>query len=339
MPLDVYRDWLKITETARPLNHYQLLRLKLFEDNPAKVRDHYRAMNVHVRKFAAGEYAKQSQDLLNELAKAMLCLTDSQRKSEYDVTLGRKDAKAGAKGRTFEQILLATKVVDEAGLAKARNFAKAVGVEVRDALVQTKLARYDEVLPAYAESIGLPYLDLDDVPLNPKLIAAVPPMIARQHSCVPVLVDGKELLMASPNPLDPNVEEELRLRFNMPVRTVLCSPKNINNVIAKHVPRDASAEPAPAPVETAPAAAPAPAAPAAPAAAPAAKRSGPMTEEEKKQRRDVAIIATFGTGIVITNALIWGLGWKTIGSVFLAGIIGFMIGAIAGAVAWKVRSR
>ena len=44
--------------------------------------------------------------------------------------------------------------------------------------------------------------------------------------------------MASPNPIDPNVEEELRLRFGMPVRTVLCSPANINDVIAKHVPRD-----------------------------------------------------------------------------------------------------
>ena len=30
--LNVYRDWLGIKETARPLNHYQLLRLKPFED-------------------------------------------------------------------------------------------------------------------------------------------------------------------------------------------------------------------------------------------------------------------------------------------------------------------
>jgi MshEN domain len=334
MPLDVYRDWLKITETARPLNHYQLLRLKLFEDNPAKVREHYRAMNSHVRKFAAGEFAKQSQDLLNELARAMLCLTDSQRKAEYDVTLGRKDAKVGTKGRTFEQILLATKVVDQSALDKARNFAKAIGVDVRDALVQQKLAKYDEVLPAYAESIGLPYLDLTDVPLNPQLIAGVPPMMARQHSCVPVLVDGKELLMASPNPLDPNVEEELRLRFSMSVRTVLCSPANINDVIAKHIPRDAAAEPAP--VQAAAVAAPV-AAPA--AAAPAVKPTGPMTDEEKKQRRDLSIIATFGTGMVLTNVLIWGLGWKTIGSVLLAGIIGFLIGAAAGGITWKVKSR
>jgi hypothetical protein len=167
------------------------------------------------------------------------------------------------------------------------------------------------------------------------LIASVPPMMARQHSCVPVMVDGNELLMASPNPLDPNVEEELRLRFSMPVRTVLCSPGNINDVIAKYIPRDATmTEPPPPPAQAA-----AGNQPAAPAAALAARPSGPMTEEEKKQRKEIAIIATFGTGMVLTNVLIWGLGWKTFGSVLLAGIVGFLIGAVAGAITWKVKSR
>ncbi|MEX0977509.1 MAG: hypothetical protein WDZ48_01570 [Pirellulales bacterium] len=332
MPLDVYRDWLKITETARPLGHYQLLRLKQFEDNPAKVREHYRAMNAHVRKFAAGEFAKQSQDLLNELARAMLCLTDNRRKSEYDVSLGRKDAGPGGKARTFEQILLANKIVDQAALEKARNFAKAIGVEVRDALVQQKLAKYDAVLPAYAESIGLPYLDLNDVPLNAKLIAGVPPMMARQHSCVPVMVDGNELLMASPNPLDPNVEEELRLRFSMPVRTVLCSPGNINDVIAKYIPRDATVAEPPPPTQTATSQ---PTQAQQPAAAPAARPSGPMTEEEKKQRWDLTRVAFFGTGMIATNALYWGLRWGFI----LSAIAAIAVGAVAGAITWKVKSR
>ena len=63
--LDVYRQWLGITETQRPLNYYQLLRLKTFEDDVAKIRAHYRKLNAHVRKFAAGDYAEASQDLLN----------------------------------------------------------------------------------------------------------------------------------------------------------------------------------------------------------------------------------------------------------------------------------
>ncbi len=329
--LDVYRDWLKITDTTRPLNHYQLLRLKMFEDNTAKVREHYRAMNTHVRKYAAGEFAKQSQQLLNELAKAMLCLTDAERKGEYDAAMGRKQADGSAKARTFEQILLANKVVDQAALEKARNFAKAIGVEVRDALVQQKLARPDAVLPAYAESIGLPYLDLNDVPLDPSLIGRIPAVLARQHSCVPVLVDNKQLLMASPLPLDPNVEEELRLRFDMSVRSVLCTPANINDVLTKYLGKDA---PAPAPVAAASTATTA-AAPAAAAAPAKPARTGPLSPEEIKQRRDYTILAFNLVGMPI----IIGCMQFTEISAWLYVPAALAAAGTAAGITWKQKSR
>ena len=94
--------------------------------------------------------------------------------------------------------------------------------------------------------------------------------------------------MASPNPIDPNVEEELRLRFGMPVRTVLCSPANINDVIAKHVPRDGSG-PVPAAKASPPnrLREPAPARPMRrPRLRPKGCPAGPLTDEDKKQRRD-----------------------------------------------------
>ena len=55
--LDVYREWLGIKETERPLNYYQLLRLKLFEDDQDRVRRHYRKMHNHARKFATGDFS------------------------------------------------------------------------------------------------------------------------------------------------------------------------------------------------------------------------------------------------------------------------------------------
>jgi len=242
--LDVYRDWLGIAETARPLDYYQLLRLKTFEDDSVKVRGHYRKMNAHVRKFASGDYARQSQDLLNELAKAMLCLTDVQRKREYDATLGRQDTDEGRR-RSLEEILLAGKAIDRGQLAKARSYADAVGLEVRDALVQQKMASAEVVTAAYAESQGLPYIELADVGVEAELVPQIPAQIARQHSCVPLMIDQGQLLMASPNPLLPDVEEELRLRFNMPVRTILCTASSIHAVVAECYPRESSAaEPA-----------------------------------------------------------------------------------------------
>ena len=238
--IDVYRQWLGVTETARPLNHYQLLRLKAFEDDQGKVREHYRKMSAHVRKFAAGEYAQQAHDLLGELAKAMLCLTDAVRKEEYDASLGRQTT-GGPRRRSFEEILLANKGVDQAQLAKARSYAQAVGLDVREALVQQKALSPESMMLAYAESVGLPFIDLEDVGVDEALAPAVPPTLARQHSCVPVLADKGHLLMASPNLLPPDVEEELRLRFSMPVRTVLCTPAGVNAAVAKYYPRDAMA--------------------------------------------------------------------------------------------------
>ena len=185
--LDVYKDWLGVTDKERPLSHYQLLRLSKFEDDVGKIRANYRKMNAHVRKFASGEFQQQSQELLNELAKAMLCLTDARRKSEYDTSLGRTTDGAGL--RSIEQILLGRKMVDAAQLAKARNYANAVGLDVRDALVQQKLASSDVVNQAYAESLGLPYLDLEDLVLDATLISQLPAMLARAHSCAPIMAD------------------------------------------------------------------------------------------------------------------------------------------------------
>lgn len=240
-PIDVYRDWLGITETARPLNYYQLLKLKLFEDDPAKIRASYRQLNAHVRRYATGEYGPESQALLNELTKAMLCLTDAQRKCEYDITLGRK--KEGEfRPRSFEEVLLANKVLTPEQLNKARSFSMTVGLDIRDAVLQQRLATPEVVMQCYAEAVGLPYVDLAEVSLDEGLIRRVPATIARPHSCIPLLIDDNQLLVASPNPLAPEVEDQLRLRFGIPVRSVLCTPRAVNDLISKYYSREALAE-------------------------------------------------------------------------------------------------
>jgi hypothetical protein len=238
--IDVYRDWLGIKETARPLTHYQLLGLKLFEDDANVIRGSYRKLNAHVRKYASGEYGPQSQALLNELCQAMLCLTDAVRKTEYDASLGRAAAPTAGKARTFEELLVARKVITSEQLEKARRLSKTIGVEVRDAIMQQKSAPAEQVMPVYAESIGLSFVELSDVQIDESLVPNVPAVTARQQSCVPLLVaDGRVLLMA-PHMLPPEIEDLLRLRFGMPVRLVLATPGDINQVIAKYYSREAA---------------------------------------------------------------------------------------------------
>ena len=352
--LDVYRDWLGIESPERPLDHYQLLRLKPFEDDTQKIRAHYRKLNAQVRKYASGQYGAQSQALLNELAKAMLCLTDTRRKAEYDASLGRKE---GAQlGQSLEEILIRRKVVDTAQLDKARNYAAAVGVEVREALVQQKLATADVVMQAYAESVGVPFIDLEDIGIDVSLVPRIPARIARHHSCAPVMIDDEQLFVASPNLIQPDVEEELRLRLGMQVRTVLCTPQQIHAVIEAHFPRDAvDAEPAPIIAAGAPTVAGAVDGDATtttdkqtakngnkqPSAKGAAGKLTPEEIHKQQQQQIIPIIAgliAFTLGLFVLN-FIWSpfrteqLGIGMYGAATAAGVA-----AIVAAVAWVVMS-
>ena len=235
--------------------------------------------------------------------------------------------------------------MDEAGLAKARSFANAIGVEVKDALVQQKLAKPETVMPAYAESIGLPYLDLGDIQIDPALAARMPAALARQNSCAPLMIDGNQMLMVAPHPIDPDVEQELRLRMGLPVRTILCTPAAITEVLDRHFPREAAAaemasgfvprSAAPA-VAAAPAGAPAGSAPVTTAAV------APQSPEQRKRRRLIAIMAFNFTFFLLMLLYQFGLlatiyrSKMTVEGSPLIWVGIFLIAGIAGAVGYSV---
>ncbi len=298
--LDVYRDWLGIKEPNRPLNFYQLLRLRAFEDNPAQIRENYRKLNTHVRKFASGDFLAESQALLNELAKAMLCLTDTTRKQEYDVLLGRKIDTAKAR-RSLEEILVGNGLVPAERMKQVKSYADAVGIDLQEAVLQQKIetASPEAVMLAYAESIGLPFISVEDVGVDENIAVQINPNTARQHSFVPLMVDRGQLLLASPKPVNPDVEEELKMTFEMPVRSTICTQNDINAAIARYYPRDAVQMVQKGQATTATASKK--------SSKPAQNEpSEPMTPEEIKNRWQTALVSlNFST--IVTFALLYFL--------------------------------
>ncbi len=326
MAIDVYKEWLKIEATNRPLNYYQLLKFNRFEDDPAVIRKRYRELNAYVRKFATGDFIEESQALLNELAKAMLCLTDAERKAEYDFSLGRKQAAAAttASGRrTFEGIVVEEKLATPEQVKKAKNLADAVGLSFHQALLQQVPADAERIMMAYAESEGLPFVNLDDVPVDEYYAVQIEPATARQHSFVPVMADMGKLILASPEPLSVDVEDELRMLFNMPTRCAICAPRQVNAAIEKYYPRGAVRQVVDGSDDGAKATK-------SPKKQKAAKETVELSSAAKKNRLKLTIVC-FNFGVMLgtvgsTLAMKAGMG-KAIG-------IGVAVGAIAAAVAW-----
>ena len=163
--MDFYKEWLGIPEGPRPPNHYELLRVVQFEDDVEKIRAHYKKLNAHVRKYATGQYSVQSQDLLNELARAMLCLTDIDRKRDYDESLGREfPAEVDEFGRQpILDVLCRQGDISRDQKREAEEFADRRGLSHRDAVVQMKLVSSGKAAQALASQLGYSYVDLEDM--------------------------------------------------------------------------------------------------------------------------------------------------------------------------------
>lgn len=234
--LDVYKDWLGIPEGPRPPDHYTLLRLVMFEDSADRIRANYKKLNAHVRKYASGKYSVRSQELLNELAKAMLCLEDVERKREYDESLGRvfETVFSPEDLRSMEAVLIGKKLLTPQQAKEAHAFADKLGLEFRDALVQMKFVEPAAAADALAQELGLPYIDIADMIPDDNVLDRVPRNVVKTNSILPLFVDDDQLLVACVNPPTHELEDELRLRFQQRIRCVLATPLSINQGIAKY---------------------------------------------------------------------------------------------------------
>lgn len=299
MAIDVYKEWLGIPEGQRPPDHYQLLRLVQFEDDADKVRKNYKKLNAHVRKYATGQYSNESQVLLNELAKAMLCLTDDEAKQEYDQSLGRviddRDATTGR--RPMTSYLVDDGVISAEQVREVKAHSERTGLSIRDTLVQLKMAEADVAARAYAKELGRPYVDLADMLPDDSILDQVPRSVVRRHVCLPLFIDHEGVLVACAEEPDAELQDEIRLRFNMPIRPVIATPLSINQGIAKYYAaglRKEAAEPVKGSKTKS-------------SGQVAAKPVSQMSDEEKHNRRQLGMLAmcwvVIGFGLMDTFIL------------------------------------
>lgn len=83
-PFDPYKKWFGIPPEQHPLNHYQLLGIKLYESNLKVIRAAGEKRVEFLQDVSGGEHMDAAQSCLNEVAKAVLCLTNPKKKLAYD---------------------------------------------------------------------------------------------------------------------------------------------------------------------------------------------------------------------------------------------------------------
>jgi cytoskeletal protein RodZ len=81
---DPYRKWLGIPPEEQPPDHYRLLGIPRFEEDPDVIESAADRQMAHLRTFQTGKRSALSQEILNQLSAAKVCLLDRNRRQQYD---------------------------------------------------------------------------------------------------------------------------------------------------------------------------------------------------------------------------------------------------------------
>ena len=87
---DPYYNWLGIPAEEQPADYYRLLGIRRYEDSASVISDALDQKMGFVRTCQLGPRAEITQRILNELARAGVCLLNPERKAPYDAQLRRE---------------------------------------------------------------------------------------------------------------------------------------------------------------------------------------------------------------------------------------------------------
>ncbi len=99
---DPYLKWFGIPPRDRPVHHYRLLAIEVFEADAEVIENAADQRMAHLKRFNTGKHSALAEKLLNEVAAARVCLLNPAKKAKYDEELRQRlagQASGGAGGR------------------------------------------------------------------------------------------------------------------------------------------------------------------------------------------------------------------------------------------------
>ena len=112
--------------------------------------------------------------------------------------------------KNLGETLLEAGVITPEMLALAEARAGDARERIGDALVELGAASEDDVLRALAAQRGLAFLSAEELPFSPPVLKNLSPKYLRQYAACPITLEGSTLTVATADPTNPLLVDELR---------------------------------------------------------------------------------------------------------------------------------
>jgi type II secretion system protein E len=135
--------------------------------------------------------------------------------------------------RLLGQVLLDAGLVTPEVIAEALARAKRTGERIGEALVALGAVAKEDVLRALARQQDLPFLSRDELPSPLPILKNLSAKYLRQYRVCPVAVDGSTLTVATADPTNPLLVDDLRQSLGLQVKLAMAPEEAILEAIER----------------------------------------------------------------------------------------------------------
>ncbi|MGD8437855.1 MAG: ATPase, T2SS/T4P/T4SS family, partial [Syntrophobacterales bacterium] len=145
------------------------------------------------------------------------------------------------KRKRLGEILRDEGVISEQQLQAALERQKTEkGLRIGEVLVAMGAATAEDVAQAIWQQRQIPYVDLDNYALDPKVIELVPEKLARAYLALPIFKIGNALTVAMADPLNVIAVDDLRSKTGCEIETVISTEEKIVRCLENYYRMDES---------------------------------------------------------------------------------------------------
>ncbi|MFG0285638.1 MAG: GspE/PulE family protein [Phycisphaerales bacterium JB039] len=131
-------------------------------------------------------------------------------------------------------VLLERGLIDRDGLQRALAEQRETGERLDRVLVRLGLVSREQVLEAIGDQFDMPVVDLATVEVEPKTLASLPAKLVYKQRCVPIRQTDHALTIATSDPFEISMLDELRLLTGSAIELVLADEEEIQKFISLH---------------------------------------------------------------------------------------------------------
>ena len=137
----------------------------------------------------------------------------------------------GVYRKRLGELLVEKGIITREQLKEALALQKSTGKKLGEVLISQNLISEAQMAEVLQEQLGIPFVDLNKVTLEPKLAEYIPFMLAKRHTLIPIKEENGKLYIAMEDPLNFAAVDDVKRVSKMDVVPLISFGEAIKNAI------------------------------------------------------------------------------------------------------------